>query len=230
MKAGVVFESQSFAPLDSLQARHMCWAELYNDSEASGVLTNNWFERRHMQHLMHRWHNDHTGELQLAFMNGAGIVVWKNVFGSWNGWSGRDASYLRLMNGVQHQYSDYFVRGDWTPLVETGVAGVYATTWEWRGNCLWTLVNRCDNWRRSVPVPCGVRECFDVMAGKLLDSDSSGIVKIDIPSRGLGAVFAGDFDSSSTTFAAFLTWQATAWCSISEDATNVQRKNLCASR
>jgi hypothetical protein len=103
VKAGVVFESQSFAPLDSLQAHHMCWAELYDDSEVLGVLTNNWFERRHMQHLIHRWHNDHTGELQLAFMNGAGIVVWENVFGSWNGWSDRDASYLRLMNGVQHQ-------------------------------------------------------------------------------------------------------------------------------
>ena len=108
----------------------------------------------------------------------------------------------------------------------TGVAGVYATTWEWRGNCFWTLVNRCDNWRRRVPVPSGARECFDVMARKLLDSDSSGIVKIDIPPRGLGAVFAGGFDSSSTTFAAFLTWQANAWCSISEDATNVQRENV----
>jgi hypothetical protein len=223
-KPGVVFESQSFAPLDSLHAHHMCWAELYQDTEAPGVLRNKWFERRHMQHVIHRWHHDHTGELQLAWMNGAGIVVWENIFGSWNGWSDRDASYLRLMSAVQHQYADYFIEGDWTPLVETAVAGVYATTWDWRGNCLWTLVNRNHDWQRDVPIRSTARHCFDLMAGRCLEPDSTANVRIDLPPRGLGAVLTVPIGSTPPELTTFLETQARVWQSISMNATNVHRE------
>ena len=50
-----------------------------------------WFERRHMQHHTRRWNRDHSDELQSAWINGVGMVVWDAVFGSWVGWNERDA-------------------------------------------------------------------------------------------------------------------------------------------
>ena len=215
VKPGVVFETQSFTPLHYLHTHHMGWAERYEDGEAPGVLRNKWFERRHMQHLVHRWRGDHSGELQLAWMNGAGVVVWENIFGSWNGWSERDAGYLRLMSAVQHRYADYFISGHWTPLVDTGVDDVYATTWEWQGDCLWTLVNRRDVCQRGVSLRPARSICFDLMSGVPLHPDSDGVVKIDLPPRGLGAVLTTGDGSAAGVSAGFLESQAMAWGSIS---------------
>ena len=60
-----------------------------------GVLRARWFERRHMLHHTRRWNRDHSDELQSSWMNGAGMLVWDAVFGSWVGWNERDRATLR---------------------------------------------------------------------------------------------------------------------------------------
>ena len=42
-------------------------------------------------HHVRRWHRDHAEELQSAWLNGMGVMVWEVVFGVWVGWSDRDA-------------------------------------------------------------------------------------------------------------------------------------------
>ena len=48
-----------------------------------------------------RWHRDHAEELQSAWLNGIGVMVWEVVFGVWVGWSDRDAQTLRRMSRTQ---------------------------------------------------------------------------------------------------------------------------------
>ena len=55
----------------------------------------------------------------MAWMNGSGMLVWENVFGSWVGWSRRDRSILRSMLPIQRRYVSLFSREGWTPLVPT---------------------------------------------------------------------------------------------------------------
>ncbi len=50
-------------------------AEFVVAIEADGILWNKWFERRHMMHQIQRWNHDHTAELQMAWMNGSGMLV-----------------------------------------------------------------------------------------------------------------------------------------------------------
>ena len=38
-------------------------------------------------HHVRRWHRDHAEELQSAWLNGIGVMVWEVVFGVWVGWS-----------------------------------------------------------------------------------------------------------------------------------------------
>ena len=169
VKPGVVLESELTLPVERIGDHHMSWAQWFTDSEAPGVLWNKWFERRHMMHQIQRWNHDHTGELHMAWMNGSGMLVWENVFGSWVGWSPRDRSILRSMLPIQRRYVPLFSGERWTPLVPTEHANVYASLWQGDGVRLWTLVNRSnlrvEGTLLRVPHVRG-QHYFDLIAGR----------------------------------------------------------------
>ena len=203
-RPGVVRESQFPAPLDRIGDHHMSWAEAFADTEVPGVLRNAWCERRHMIHVARRWMGDRRGALQLAWMNGAGVTVWENVFGSWNGWSDRDALWLRLWSAVRRRWSGHFARGDWTPLAAVPADGVFGSTWEAEGSRLWTLVNRRDAWRRNVAAPAATDGACELFSGRRLAA-RGGHVRVDLPPLGMAAVVEADVDDG------FLRRQATLW-------------------
>lgn len=127
-KSGVVLEGESRLALERIADHHLSWAQWFADSPVPGVLKARWFERRHMQHHVRRWHRDHSGELISAWLNGAGIMVWENVFSVWVGWNRRDTATLSRMVTWQRALDDVLVQGTWTPLVDVGphlVAGEF---------------------------------------------------------------------------------------------------------
>ena len=130
MRRGVVLEGEGDLPIENLHDHHMSWAQWFADSRVPGVLRNKWLERRHMQHQIRRFDHDHTSELHTAWMNGSGMMVWENVFGSWVGWNARDCSILRSMLPIQRRYHRLFSGEGWTPLVPTRMPDVYASLWE----------------------------------------------------------------------------------------------------
>ena len=144
---GVALESESRVPLRRIRDHAMSWAQWFADSPVPGVLRARWFERRHQLHHTRRWHRDHLEELQSAWLNGTGILVWEAVFGVWVGWNARDRATLRGMLRVQRSHTEWFTDGQWTPLADHpgGGAPVYASRWDLRGTPLWTVVNRGDD-------------------------------------------------------------------------------------
>ena len=143
LKPGLVMEGEQALPLEHIQSHHASWAQDFKDSKVPGVYRNKWFERCHMQHAIDRWNNDKTAQLQTAWMNGSGIMIWENVFGQWIGWNERDKAIYRAMYGIQHHFVGLFSGDGWTPLSEESlVSGVYISSWESEGIQLWTLVNR----------------------------------------------------------------------------------------
>ncbi len=191
VKPGVVLQSQASTPLDRLAGHRMGWAEVWRDSRAPGVLRNRYHDRRHMVHVVRRWQTDHGPEIQLAWMNGAGMMVWENVFGSWNGWSDRDAAQWRHASAIRRRWFRHFAQGAWTPLAAAPAPGVYASCWEHGGVRLWTLVNRTARARRGLRLPVSAGCACDLMAGARLDVAGRGVT-IGLPARGLGAVIETD--------------------------------------
>ena len=126
-----VLEGESRLPNARVEDHQLSWAQWFADSAAPGVQRARWFERRHMTHATRRWNRDHSAELQSAFMNGAGMLVWDAVFGVWVGWNERDKATLRRMLRVQRALTDLFINGEWTPLTDASTeaiaAGVYAS-------------------------------------------------------------------------------------------------------
>ncbi|MFO1515291.1 MAG: SUMF1/EgtB/PvdO family nonheme iron enzyme [Verrucomicrobiota bacterium] len=194
-RRGVVLESEGALPLERIADHHLSWAQWFGDCEAPGVLRNKWFERRHLQHQIKRWDRDHTSELHTAWMNGSGMMVWENVFGTWVGWSARDRSILRAMLPIQRRFADVFAGESWTPLVPTAQPDVYASEWAGDNMRLWTLVNRSENSVTGdlLRVKASGAKFFDLIAGQELNppqSDGHAVLSGRIPARGVGCFVA----------------------------------------
>ena len=165
---GVALMTEGQVPMDQVQGHAASWVQWPPESDAPYVLRNKWFEPGHMHHLVRRWHRHHTDELHLAWLNGVGVVVWENVFGSENPWSAGDQELLRLMRPVQRHLGDVFCAGRWAPLVATSRSGVHASCWEVDGLRLWTVVNATDQRVHGRLVPLELRpgeSYWDLLAG-----------------------------------------------------------------
>lgn len=194
-RPGVVLESEIALPIERVADHHLSWAQWFGDSEAPGVLRNKWFERRHLQHQIKRWDHDHTGELHSAWMNGSGMMVWENVFGSWVGWNARDRSILRAMLPIQRRFAAVFTGEHWTPLVPTEHREVYASEWAGAAVRLWTLVNRSTNTVAGelLKVATTGEKFFDLIAGQELQPalhQGQASLSGNLPPRGIGCFAA----------------------------------------
>jgi len=215
IRAGIVLESEGAPPLENIQDHHMSWAQWFQDSSTPGILRNKLLERRHMQHQIRRWDRDHTGELQSAWMNGSGMMVWENVFGTWVGWSPRDKSILRSMLPIQRRYASIFSGQGWTPLVPTDIPDLFASLWEGSSEKLrvWTLVNRSNRTIQSVLLKMASADgarYYDLIRGEEAETSGRGaeigIAGIIRP-RGIGAFAAGTDAGLGKDFRQFLAAQ-----------------------
>ena len=214
VRPGVILEGEMALPVEALAGYLASWAQWFDDSFVPGVLRNKWIERRHMQHQIRRWDRDHTGELHSAWMNGSGMLVWENVFGSLVPWNQRNRSILRAMLPIQRRFTGLFSGELWTPLVPVRPSGVFASLWENQDLRLWTLVNRTgktiEGMLLQVPaVP--EHRYFDLVAGKEIQPESmednvllSGV----IPARGVGCFLSGPPGKLGAGFKPFLRRQA----------------------
>lgn len=208
VRKGVVLEGEGALPLANIHDHHMSWAQWFEDSAAPGVLRNKWFERRHMQHQIDRFSRDHSAELHTAWMNGSGMMVWENVFGTWVGWNRRDRSIYRSMLPVQRRYARLFSGEAWTPLVNgTGPPDVYASLWEGAGVRLWTVVNRRNDEVRG-PVlrvePRPGERIFELITGRELTGAEGGQLRALIPPRGIAALLSAPQSALGSDFPEFL--------------------------
>jgi hypothetical protein len=141
----VALEGEGTLPLPRIRDHHLSWAQWFADSAMPGVIRARLFEQRHMLHHTRRWNRDHTEELRSAWLNGVGVLVWENVFGSWVGWNERDRATLRWMTALQRRYSELLSEGEWTPLAaRSDDLRVVGSRWQDRTLDLWALANRGD--------------------------------------------------------------------------------------
>jgi len=232
VRPGVVLEGEGALPLNHVADHHCSWAQWFDDSGVPGVLRNKWFERRHQQHQIKRWDYDHTGELQAAWMNGSGMMVWENVFGSWMGWSERDKSWLRLIQPIQHRFAGLFCGEHWTPLVPTLQPAAFASLWEGHGLRLWTLVNRSPQTIEGPLLAVEPRPdeaVFDLIAGRVARMSEAGtgvVLDGETPPRGLGCFVAGTTRALGSGFTGFLRSQRTEYARISSDTRYPRRETV----
>jgi len=229
-RPGVILEGEGAAPLECVHDHHASWAQWFGDSAAPGVLRQKWLERRHMQHQIRRWDRDHSAELHAAWMNGSGMMIWENVFGSWVPWNPRDRSILRQMLPVQRRYAELFQGEGWRPLVPAEQPGLFASLWQNERLRLWTLVNRSDHPVEGlilrVPAMAGHRY-YDLIHGTVATGrDDTGTVLLSgsIRPRDIGCFVSGRPGELDKGFLAFLHEQARRNSHYNSSTTAIRRE------
>ena len=141
-----------------------------------------------------RWRHSRTLMFQHAFLNGTGVLIWEDVFGTWNPYTERDQAILRRMIPIERYAADLLASDAWEPLYPTTLPEVDASYWPGDQRSLWTVVNWGDQRRSGVVLTtsevAGMRY-FDVWNGvEIHPVVRNGMVTLtaDLEPRGLGAI------------------------------------------
>ena len=158
-KPGVVLEPELRLRDEDLACARRSWAQWLEIPEGPSIYRNRWLVPRHRQLAIARWDASRRRDIVYAFFNGSGLVLWENVFGSYNPYSREDRRLVAETGAVLERYGELFARGEWLPLVPTGVSGLDANRFVDRetGRSITTFRNRTD---RALEVPMPHDACF----------------------------------------------------------------------
>jgi formylglycine-generating enzyme required for sulfatase activity len=141
VRPGVVFEPEVHPAIDQLEVCSASWAQWLEDPVPPGMLHLKWIEPRHMQHQIRRWNLDHRVEIETAFFNGSGMLIWENVFGTYNPWTAEDRALWRRAAAILEPFAENFASKAWEPFHPALSPGLYVHRWPGDGATVYTVRN-----------------------------------------------------------------------------------------
>lgn len=148
VKPDVIVAGESRVQQERICDHVMSWAQWFGDSDIPGVIRAKWFEPRHMLHQTRRWNRSHIEELHIAWLNGAGMLLWEVVFGSWVGWNNREKQMWKEMVEILRAHTHLIIDGSWEPLSELNEEAelhqLYATKFCNDESFLMTIINKSE--------------------------------------------------------------------------------------
>jgi gamma-glutamyl hercynylcysteine S-oxide synthase len=148
-RQGVVLVPELFPSVADLSSLMGSWYQ-FGDNPFSepGLLHHKWIEPRHMHFQISRWkgidpngRDPHYQEIENAYFNGSGMMIWENIFGSHNPWRAEDRMLWRRAVRILRAYADHFTAGEWQPFYPTDREGVFAHRWTKDQRSVFTVVN-----------------------------------------------------------------------------------------
>jgi len=127
-RRGVVFAPELRMKSADLAHARQSWAQWCDvgDAGTPSIYRSRWLVPRHRPFAIARWDASRRRDVVYAFFNGAGLVLWENVFGAYNPYSRDDRRLVAETGAVLERYGDVMTRGEWLPLIPTGTAGLDA--------------------------------------------------------------------------------------------------------
>ena len=129
VRKGVAFIPEIHPPVSQLNICSASWAQEFEQLPQPGILRLKWIEPRHIQFQIKRWERTHKTEIETAFFNGSAILVWENIFGTFNPWSAEDRFTWRRAAPILRHFAENFSSENWDPFYPTLVEGLYAHRW-----------------------------------------------------------------------------------------------------
>ena len=142
----VVFDPEGMPPPKAGEFLTGSWQQLgvVGIAAPPNMITIRWLEPRFSFRGIDRNADSRAPFVGVNFFNGAGHVVWENIFGWWNPWSGKDRAFLKKCVSLLREHKDAFLDPNWQPYVETLVEGIYAHQWSAGEKTVYTLLNTTD--------------------------------------------------------------------------------------
>ncbi len=139
---GVVLAPELRMRAEDLPRHRQSWAQWIDVGDGPSIPKNRWRMPRHRQFVIRRWDASRRADIVWSVFNGVGMLLWDNVFGSWNPYSREDRKLLAATGAVLDAYGDVMTRGEWKPLVPTGIRGLDCNEWTRGDRTVLTLRNR----------------------------------------------------------------------------------------
>lgn len=159
-----------------------------------------WIMPEHKQHYIKRMNTDRKRELAHAWVNGQGIQVWENVFGTMNLWNALDRQHLRRMNTIWKHLGALYLSDDWQPFIPLSDTMLRASCWIDGGLKIWNIVNPSDDPAavEFETVSGSKARYFDIWNGVELMPESIGkrqVIRLNVAHFGcMLRVMGSDFD------------------------------------
>ncbi|MCF0069712.1 SUMF1/EgtB/PvdO family nonheme iron enzyme [Dyadobacter sp. CY261] len=224
-RKGAIFQSEIPINAQALNQVHQSWLEVgWNEKhkhlefgEMPHLVRNRWLQQKHMIYRLSRFSHEQSTLLQNAWVNGCGLVIWENVFGTVNPLNARDRFYYKAMLPVLRRYSTFFTEGEWTPLFPVKLNRVYASEWRLGNKTIWTVINRQQ--QRAVGRLFEIRHekgmrYFDLITGaemKTVLEDGKAGIYADYQPKAISGILAVPENECTPEFFAFMKTQAEAF-------------------
>ena len=175
-RMGVAFVPEAHPKLSDLPNLVGSWAQFPPNPFSPAMLHHKWIEPRHMEYQIRRWNTlvpgtDHAQEIENAFFNGSGMMIWENIFGAYNPWRPQDRATWRRAVAILRAFSEHFTSPDWDPFYPTLMKGLYAHRWPAEETTVFTLANQVEPVAEGpllrLPWTEGMR-CYDLWSGQPL--------------------------------------------------------------
>ncbi len=188
-KRGVVFMPELRMKTEELSLARQSWAQFCEIGDGPSIHRNRWLAPRHRSFVIARWDTSRRHDVVGSFFEGSGLVLWENVFGSYNAYTREDRRLIAETGAVFDRYGELFVHGTFLPLVPTGTKGLDANRFETRrtegARAITTFRNRTDR-----PLTFVAREACFAFWGPRREIAPGDLVSIE--PRGTQALVADD--------------------------------------
>ena len=115
VRPGITLSPELNPPIQDLGTCNSSWAQLCRDPEAPSLDHRKWLEPRHIRWQIERTNLSHREEIRRTFFGGGGMIVWENVFGTYNPWNASDRRLWRRAVSILKQFSPLFASDAWEP-------------------------------------------------------------------------------------------------------------------
>lgn len=142
------------------------------------------------QHFIARENTNRRRELTHAWINGQGIQVWENLFGSMNLWNANDRQSLRKMNLIWKSFGELYFTDNWKPFIPSDHSTIQASMWETKGMKIWNAINEKEEKNGTLKISVDPNNrYFDLWNGKELKmSATEGKIFITLPVERFGCL------------------------------------------
>ncbi len=150
-RPGVAFIPEHHPEVNQLGSCSESWAQWLTDPKPPGLLHLKWIEPKHNQFQVRRWDTSHRREIETAFFNASGMMIWENIFGTCNPWTTADRQQWKRASAILRCFSDLLSSDQWQPFYPTISEGLYSQRWGDETLAVYTLLS-VDGYLEDVPL------------------------------------------------------------------------------
>jgi hypothetical protein len=130
-----------FKDLTGPDALTSSWGQEIEPFHFTDLSHQKWLMPRHKQYYIKRMATDRVPILAHAWINGQGIQLWENIFGTMNIWRAEHRQVLRKMNAIWKSYGHLYLTDDWKPFIPLESRSVLASQWVHGGDVITNFVD-----------------------------------------------------------------------------------------